>query len=444
MTFKFNEQLVKNIHILILFLVFLFLSTKLALAVCDNIITIYYPAGCETVCFPEEEGCVECSSYQGCIGPDGEPPANYDGYCYETSCACPDGDLISYLQHCDDVVSQTCGDAICDVNENCSSCSEDCGSCDVQTCGDSFCTGFESCLTCSDDCGVCEVESGSWWQVKGGLVGSNLSQGLAIESNIPIHSCEPPDCDPSLMSTDGTGLEDSVGYVLTMGGSLKVNGGVTSGDTNIFSVGTGQTRYYEYFDFFFRETKFGLFPIDDFLTSYADARKPAYSPTNIEYYRSGNLTIQTPWHVYSGEQYVVFVEGNLYLRDGDGGSDQLIQVDQGGFLAFIVSGNIIIDESLGNSILTDTNANIEGVYIANGQITVESRGIAGGGDDRFIGEGTFVGWSGINLYRDFDDGAGRDTENEDKPVEQFIYRPDFMVNLPEVLRSSPTIWQQRL
>lgn len=440
MIYKFTKILFITTFALAIFLT----ARKVTFAACSNIITIYYPAGCETVCLPGEQGCIECNSYQGCIGPDGEPPANYDGYCYEPSCACPDGDIVNYLQHCDDAVSQTCGDFICDSNENCSSCEEDCGSCAEQTCGDSFCTGFESCLTCSEDCGVCEVESGSWWQVKGGLVGSNLSDGLAIESNVPIYSCQPPECDPSLMSTDETGSEESVGYVLTMGGSLKVNGGVTSGDTNIFSIGTGQTRYYEYFDFFFRETDFGLLPIDDFLTTYNDAIKPTYNPTDIEYYRSGDLTIQTPWHVFSGEQYVIFVKGDLYLMDGNGSNDQLIQVDHGGFLAFIVEGDIIVDESLGNATLTDTTANVEGVYIANGQISIESRGVSGGGDDRFIGEGTFVGWGGINLERNFDDGAGRDLENEDKPVEQFIYRPDFMINLPEVLRSSPTIWQQRL
>ncbi|NCN03600.1 MAG: hypothetical protein GW942_00830 [Candidatus Pacebacteria bacterium] len=411
-------------------------------ATCTNIITINYPAGCETVCLPGEEGCIECSSYEGCIGPDGQPPANYDGYCYETSCACPDGTVINYLGSCNEVVSQSCGNEICESNENCLSCSQDCGSCAAQTCGDNFCTGFESCLTCSEDCGVCAVENGSWWQARGGLVGSNAAEGLAIESNIPINTCQLPDCDPSLMSTDLTGLRDSVGYVLTLGGSLKVNGGVTSGSSNVFSVGTGQSRYYEYFDFFFRETDFGLQPTDDFISSSNDARKPSYSEDDVEYYHNGDLHISSPWFIHSGEQYVIFIEGDLYLADEDGLSDQLVQVDQGGFLAFVVSGNMYIDESIGNSDLNDTTANIEGVYIVNGVIEVQSRGRAGGGDDRFIGAGTFVGWSGVSLNRDFDDGAGRDIENLDKPTEQFIYRPDFMINLPDVLKSSPTLWQQ--
>lgn len=435
----------KKLFLATVLFTFIFIIPKwgIAQAVCNNIITIYYPVGCETVCLPGEEGCVECSSYQGCIGPEGQPSVNYDGYCYEINdCACPDGEIVPYLTSCDDLVSQTCGNNICETNENCSSCSNDCGSCPEQSCGDSFCTGFESCLTCSSDCGVCDVEGGSWWQTRGGLVGSNAKDGLAIGSNIPINTCLLPDCDPSLMSTDLAGSNNSAGYVLTLGGALKVNGGVTSGSTNVFSVGTGQTRYYEYFDFFFRETNFGLLPKDDFLFTYNDAKKPVYSNDKTEYYHNGDLTISSQWHINSGEQYVIFVDGDLYLTDGDGLSDELIAVDENGFIAFIVKGDLYIDESIGNSDLLNITANIEGVYIVNGVIEVQSRGIAGGGDDRFIGEGTFVGWSGVSLNRDFDDGLGRDIENLDKPTEQFIYRPDFMINLPKILRTSPKIWQQ--
>jgi len=439
----FNLKLISIIIFPILVVGFLFTGIfNNAQAVCTNIITINFPAGCETVCLPGEIGCTECSSYQGCIGPDGESPVNYDGYCYESICTCPDGTLINYLGSCNDIVSQSCGNRICESNENCSSCSQDCGSCLEQTCGDSFCTGFESCLTCSTDCGVCQVENGSWWQAKGGLVGSNVAEGLAIESNIPINTCQLPDCDPSLMSTDLSGLSDSAGFVLTLGGSLKVNGGVTSRPTNIFSVGTGQSRYYEYFDFFFRETDFGLLPIDYSLNSSSNAKKPNYSLNDVEFYHKGDLHIVNPWYVARGEKFVIFVEGDLYLADEDGLSDQIIQVEQGGFLAFVVSGNMYIDESIGNSNLNNLTPNVEGVYIVNGVIEVQSRGVDRGGDDRFIGAGTFVGWSGVNLNRDFDDGMGRDLENLDKPTEQFIYRPDFMINLPDVLKSSPTLWQQ--
>ena len=70
------------------------------------------------------------------------------------------------------------------------------------------------------------------------------------------------------------------------------------------------------------------------------------------------------------------------------------------------------------------------------------RGTTGGGDDRFVGEGSFIGWSGINLDRDFSDGSDRSLENNDKAVDLFIYRPDFLVNMPDILLVPIRIWQE--
>lgn len=72
----------------------------------------------------------------------------------------------------------TCGDAVCDEDENCDNCAQDCpcgpvcgdGACDAPdeacdtclvdcgscaTCGDSVCDPTEGCATCFEDCGVC-------------------------------------------------------------------------------------------------------------------------------------------------------------------------------------------------------------------------------------------------------------------------------------------------
>ncbi|MBI2010089.1 MAG: hypothetical protein HYS86_02800, partial [Candidatus Chisholmbacteria bacterium] len=76
-------------------------------------------------------------------------------------------------------------------------------------------------------------------------------------------------------------------------------------------------------------------------------------------------------------------------------------------------------------------ANLEGVYIANGTIST------GESDTKFTGEGTFVGWSGVNLQRDFED-----TRNNTEPVEVFRYRPDFKLNLPGFLRRPTIEWQE--
>src|SRR6185295_9256439 len=53
-----------------------------------------------------------------------------------------------------------CGDAICNGNETCSTCPDDCGSCSVAICGDGICQSGESCSSCSSDCGTCSGSPG--------------------------------------------------------------------------------------------------------------------------------------------------------------------------------------------------------------------------------------------------------------------------------------------
>jgi hypothetical protein len=145
--------------------------------------------------------------------------------------------------------------------------------------------------------------------------------------------------------------------------------------------------------------------------------------------------------VAAGQSYIVFVDGNLTLSDPTN-VEELIKVSEGGFVAFIVSGNITISNNVGNDTLTDTKGNVEGIYIADGTLTVASKGTAAGGDERFVGEGTFVGWTTIKLDRDYSDGGARATENNTKPTEQFVFRPDLVKNVPTSMKHPHTLWQE--
>jgi hypothetical protein len=113
--------------------------------------------------------------------------------------------------------------------------------------------------------------------------------------------------------------------------------------------------------------------------------------------------------------------------------EELITVDEGGFLAFIVSGNIIVDSSEGHTNLSDTVGNIEGVYVADGSIIISSNGEV---DKRFVGEGTFVGWTNVNLMRNFNS----EEANGAYPTETFVYRPDFVRCTPEKMKHPQVIW----
>lgn len=53
-----------------------------------------------------------------------------------------------------DVAAAACGNRVCELGEDCTSCSSDCGTC-ADECGDSVCSPSETCGGCTDDCGEC-------------------------------------------------------------------------------------------------------------------------------------------------------------------------------------------------------------------------------------------------------------------------------------------------
>lgn len=280
-----------------------------------------------------------------------------------------------------------------------------------------------------------------WFQVSGGPISAYNQSGTAIRNYIP-NLCTLPTCNPYLITrSDG---ENTSGYILTGGGSVDLSQedgdqtGVVDEDGRN-RIGTVDPKVaQERYEYFVRLYDFPENPDDDFETTAAAAQKPVSSPVNAgveAYYRNGDLTIEDEWDIGTGEEYVVFVNGDLNVNAET-------HVAIGGFLAFIVTGDVIVSPDVEHTVLTETTPLVEGVFIANGQIQLPSRGAANGGDGRFVGEGSFVGWSGIVLERDFDDNGGRKVENNDKPVEIFRYRPDFVLNAPEEMRVPRYIWRE--
>ena len=360
---------------------------------CDNC-----PADCEECC-----GDGTCNYGEGCLD------------CEADCGVCPDG--------------IACGDGLCTDGETCDNCWVDCGFCPY--CGDYECNGFETCETCEVDCGACG--DSSWWQVWGGNFAAEYNYGYVMKSSIPSDTiCIEPDCYPYLSVTDRAGTAKSDGFPFLGGGEFFIEDQISSREDQVSAVGTLRTRLRETYSYFYGRYSLGFSP-DDY---YSVSSEDALEPTTIQetYFRSGDLTIQSPWEVTAGESYVIFVDGNLNIEDPlDVGG--LITVDEGGFLAFIVSGDINIADNVGNSTLSDISSNIEGVYVADGTINILSNDAM---DKRFVGEGTFVGWTNVSMQRSFDDGP----DNELYPTEMFVYRPDLVKYTPEKMKRPQILWQE--
>jgi hypothetical protein len=136
-------------------------------------------------CPPGEYCPVELPEYQGTCVPrpvDGEAcgvgdMCADDHYCDENGVcrsgrridqACPSGGAC-FSRTCDDGVciapvrcrldpEPTCGDGLCEADEDCDTCAEDCGC--AETCGDGRCGASESCVDCAVDCGACSDSCG--------------------------------------------------------------------------------------------------------------------------------------------------------------------------------------------------------------------------------------------------------------------------------------------
>lgn len=302
---------------------------------------------------------------------------------------------------------------------------------------DGQCTGFEDCENCPGDCGFCIVGTNQpWWQASTGHVFAGNTNGTAIQSQIFSTFCLAPDCIALLITPNSTGNAESEGIAITGGGSINTNGFTNTTDTEV--VGSRGTRFTENYGFFYRNSNLGLNPVGDFAGQENDIQKP--TTTKDAYFHQGNLTLQTPWTVPSGESYTIFIDGNLTISDLSN-INQLTDVAEGGFLAFIVSGDILIEESVGNENLTSTTANLEGIFVADGAITIESRGPVNG-DERFVGEGSFISWTQVNLDRNLSGDSGSGNENQGVPAETFIFRPDFIKNVPAILTKPHSIWQE--
>lgn len=143
---------------------------------------------------------------------------------------------------------------------------------------------------------------------------------------------------------------------------------------------------------------------------------PCYAP-------DGPFTISTPWTIGSGEKFVILVDSNLTINSE-------IHVEDGGFLAFIVNGDINITGDVGTTIADSTEPQIEGVYVANGGFNVNA------GTKKFVAEGMFIADS-FSLDRDFETG-----DNALHPAELFLYGPRFLVTMPEEMSEALLLWSE--
>ena len=300
-----------------------------------------------------------------------------------------------------------------------------------------------------------DLSNGPWWQIFNGLgYGGN-----GVNSLVPDSCAGEAGCTEYVSIKDTDTTEDSAGALLTQAS------GITAGESGFwavdrdpdsnqpvatdvnFSAVNSEPEDYAYFAGQHDLTGTQL-PADVSQRTQLTGGYTEDDGTRV-YHRAGDLTISPgsgqQWSISNNEKIIIFVNGNLTFRDDGLSTEQFFNVPQSAYLGFIVSGNIIVDRSVGHDI-TDSNyatltPNLTGVFVAN-NIIIESDNNPSTQDKKFVGEGTFVGWTGISLNRDFDDGAIARRFHNSSPTETFIYRPAFLENTPESMLSPGIVWQE--
>lgn len=289
-----------------------------------------------------------------------------------------------------------------------------------------------------------------WWQVEGGSVAAFANSGLALASYIPTRCAEDPNCTPYLIKN--LNGQDSDGVVVTGGGEIdtafEVGRQANHIDESLRNWLARLTRNTiprrQGFGYFQRvlylssrsRSDFGLNLEGEFANETVYANKPEDEPVNtssIAYFHRGDFHTAEEWNVGNDEVVIVLVEGDIFIGHET-------HAEPGGFLMFVSSGNITFDPNLGHVDPSDNSAVVEGIFVADQEIRIPSRGADNGGDLKFVGEGTFVGWERVVIDRNYADNGLRDDYNHTYPVEVFRYRPDLAANTPNELKRTRYTW----
>jgi hypothetical protein len=300
----------------------------------------------------------------------------------------------------------------------------------------------------------------AWWQTFGGSVYARDQ----IQTQIPVGTCDASGtCSSALIV--GTGANTSGFAVLGTGGVLKTT--TDGSDAYVQSAGSRTTANGAYaigvspgqetYDYFTNRLSLTPTSVASLAELKAAILAQASDSTGIYSYTGGNLLIDKdsaaiPLALTNNKRVVVFVPSNLEFSNSSlNASPVITDVPVGSFLMFVTQGNITIDQTVGYTSVSanplTANANLAGVFVADGQIIIEGDGDAAVTDRKFIGAGTFVGWdqsgvgNGLELQRNFQNSLGM-VGNATNPAEAFVYRADFVTNYPTDLKVAHYNWQE--
>ncbi|HBC44661.1 TPA: hypothetical protein DCZ81_00640 [Candidatus Collierbacteria bacterium] len=261
--------------------------------------------------------------------------------------------------------------------------------------------------TVTKDTGFWRVYGG-WWQA----VGGNVYGDDGIKSEIPSSlAILIPPAEMSLILPTAGNRRGLLSYGVTRPANMLGTNPNAKVSTSLWEKESkygGQVYDWDFFD-----KRFNLFA----KTTWSDGQAINYDDLGIGYqiFKSAGPIFAFDFSPTGTQKAIFHVNGDLRVTGN-------ITVPSGAFLTVIAKGTITFDQAV-------TQA--DGWYVAK-NISVPCKDIDGNGcdktDSQFLGNGTFVGWSGIAL------GRTRGITNNTAPSEKFTYRQDLFLNAPKPMR----------
>ena len=282
-----------------------------------------------------------------------------------------------------------------------------------------------------------QPEADPWMQISNGNLFSAADTGDSINAPIPLACDGNALCTAALLTENAVNTANSDGFAITGGGSVSTNGFYNERTPDPTAIGSALSRIEPNYQYFYRLLELPETPADDFAGSHSDARRPNPFGTTIDdqvFFSDGDLTIQERWWVPDGGTVIVVVDGDLTFENPSN-YGYLSEVVPGGFLMFVVSGDIIVDETVGHT-NNSTARSLAGFFVTNGQVDIQSTGNVAT-ERTLVFEGSVVAWNGFSFSRDLGDAA-----HAQRPAELFRYRPDLLLNTPEYLKEPQQTWQE--
>ena len=165
-------------------------------------------------------------------------------------------------------------------------------------------------------------------------------------------------------------------------------------------------------------------------------------PAGGTYYLKGAVTTSSgAWSVGATDKIVVMVdESTPGAGDASLTLSGPITIAPGGFLAFIVNGNISVAPAVGVDCapspgVCGSTPVLEGVYVADGTFQTGTSSVSTA--ERLVAKGMFIAGDFL-LQRDLDSVG----QNINYAAELFLYNPQLLFTMPEAMKDLPITWEE--